>query len=119
MGTGKRILATVVTGLALVGGGVKVVADQLGQGAKEAITAGRNVPKPVKDVLGDTVSGTVSHEAKDMIRAACQLKDSANIEQQARLYYWDRGEHKLGLIVRLAKEMRANLEVRALCYQNF
>jgi hypothetical protein len=120
MGTGTRILATVVTGLALVGGGVKVAADQLAQGANEAITASRNVPRPVKDVLGDIVSGTVSNEAKDVIGAACELKDSSNIDHDALVYYrYGYNVHKVTLIVNLAKKAQANPEMSAYCDREF
>ena len=108
---GKRILVAVALLLAIAATGCKGVADEVARGAIEVITASRNVPKPVKKALGKLAW----HEAKDVTRAACQLKDSSDIDQQARRDYWDRGEYKIRLIVSLAKEAQTNPNLRASC----
>ena len=110
----KRMLVTVVAGLALLGGAAKVVADEVARGANEAYAAYKSVPKPIKKVLGQLAK----QEAEDVVRAACRLKDSSDIEQEARRSYWDRGEYMVGLIIRLAREMQVNPEVRVLCTAN-
>jgi hypothetical protein len=105
MGTGTRILATVAAGLTLLGGAVKVAADDAARTTGEVVAAYRNFPQPIKKALGKMAA----HEAKDVIRAACQLKDSSNIEQQARWSYRDRGAYEISLIVRLAHQRARSL----------
>ena len=118
MGTGKRTLVAVAIAslltIAAAGcdDGLRVagqVAKHAAKGMDEMIEANKSIPRPIKKAL----TKMAAHEAKDVIRAACHLKDSSNIEQQAYSDYADRGDYKL--IASLAKVMQANPEARALC----
>jgi hypothetical protein len=126
MGTGTRILAGIGAGLALLGAVAVRGANETASGVKvvvraidEAMTASKTVPGPVKHEIKKALGQMAKQEAKDVIWASCQLKDSPNIEQQARLHYGDRSEYKIGLIVILAKAMHADPVVGALCSQEF
>jgi hypothetical protein len=129
MGMGKRILATVAGLGVLVGGGVKVLAGQADNvptpkppaihvPANPPITLPRlpKIPKPVSRA----VSKAGRDRANAVISAGCQLKDSSDIGQDARLLYGYRySDFEVSLIVELAEAAQTDPEVWAYCDENF
>ena len=120
---GKRILVAVAvaalltiaaTGCDDVLRAGRAAGPAVAKGIDEVLEANRSIPRPIKKALGKMAT----HEAKDVISASCEVKDSSNIEQQARQSYGNLGDYTIGLIVDLAQAMNASPGVAALCSED-
>src|SRR4029453_8375988 len=123
MGTGKQILVAVAvaslltitaTGCDDVLRAGRTAGPAVAKGIDGVLEAHKTIPRPIKKALGKMAS----HEAKNVISASCEVKDSSNIEQQARQNYGNFGDYNVRLIVDLAKAMQASPGVTALCSED-
>jgi hypothetical protein len=125
MGTGKRILVAVAVAslLTIAATGCRGTTDDGLRAAGKAVkgaggavdalpTPSIKVPKPVSKIFNKLAQ----ERANAVIGAGCQLKDSPDIEQEARQRYGHSySEFEVGLIVELAETAQTDPDVRAYC----